>query len=395
MTIYQQALGASVLLLLGLLGGRLVRNLKMPMVVGFVIMGLILSPSLLHVIPDQLNNEFEIVKTLGLGMIALMIGGELELKKLKKIARPVIWITILEVAGASIFVFVFMHYVVKIPLLISLLLGAMASSTAPASTVAVIREYKAKGPFTSTFLGVVALDDAACIICFGVVSAIVSVLLDSGQIALSAYLIPLKEVFGSAGIGFVTGLFLMFLLRFIHDKKQTLVLLMGFALLNSGLAQILYLSPLLTNMVTGFTIANLYSQPEVFQCFESIELPIYIVFFTLAGASLHLDILAANWLAATVYFFARGFGKIAGVFLGAKLGRAEYTVRKYLGFAMLPKAGVAIGLTLLVQGRFPEFALIITAIELAAVTVCELIGPIGARFALVASGETDVSVKAV
>jgi len=393
LTIYQQALGASVLLLVGLFGGRLARAIKMPMVVGYILMGLILSPSLLHIISAQLNNEFEIIKTLGLGMIALMIGGELELKKLKKIAGSVIWITVVQIFGVFIIVFVFMYFVLKLPLSISLLLGAMATATAPASSVAVIREYKAKGPFTSTFLGVVALDDAACIIFFGIASAIVSILGNGGHVDAGTYLLPLKEVFGSAGIGFAIGLLLMFALKFTHDKKQNLVLLLGFALLNSGLAQIFHLSPLLANMVTGFTIANLHSQPEVFQCFEDIELPVYVVFFTLAGASLHLDILAANWLPAAVYILARGFGKVAGVYLGAKLGKAEKAIQKYLGFAMLPKAGVTIGLILLVQGRFPELALIITAIELAAVTVCELVGPIGARYALVASGEADLTIK--
>jgi Kef-type K+ transport system membrane component KefB len=360
------------------------------MVVGYILIGLVLSPSLLHVIPAQLNKELEIVKILGLGMIALMIGGELELKRLKKIAKSVVWITIVQILGAFIVVFVAMFYILRLPLTISLLLGAMATATAPASPVAVIREYKAKGTFTSTLLGVVALDDAVCIILFGVVSALVAILLKGGNLGILAISEPLKEIFGSAGIGFLSGLVLIFVLRFLNERNQKLVVLLGFALLNSGIAYMFHFSPLLINMITGFTVANLHTQPEVFQCFEDVELPIYVVFFTLAGASLHLDVLAANWFPAVIYILARGIGKVSGAFLGARLGNADKIVQKYLGFAMFSKAGVTIGLLLLVQGRFPELALMITAIELAAVTVCELVGPLGTRFALISSGEANV-----
>ncbi|MDO9536113.1 MAG: cation:proton antiporter [Bacillota bacterium] len=393
MTIYQQSLGLAVLLLLGLLGGRLAKKIKMPMVVGYVLTGLILSPSILNVIPVQLNKELEIIKILGLGMIALMIGGELELKRLRKIASSVVWITVVQIFGASVVVFVAMYYILNLPLPISLLLGAMATATAPASPVAVIREYKAKGPFTSTLLGVVALDDALCIILFGIVAAFVGILLKGGSLGLFAITEPLLEVFGSVGLGALTGVILIIVLRFINARNQTVVVLLGFALLNSGLAYIIHLSPLLINMVTGFVIANFYAKPDVFQYFEDIEMPIYVVFFTLAGASLHIDVLAANWLPAAVYILARGMGKVGGVFLGARLANAEQKVQKYLGFAMFSKAGVTIGLLLLVQGRFPEIAIMITAIELAAVTVCEIVGPMGTRYALISSGETDVSPK--
>ena len=250
----------------------------------------------------------------------------------------------------------------------------------------VIREYKAKGPFTDTLLGVVALDDAICIIFFGVVAAIVGILTKGGNLSLFSIAEPLKEVFGSALLGVLTGLLLIFVLRFINTREQTLAVLLGFALLNSGIANAINFSLLLVNMVTGFVVANLYTKPEIFQYFEDVELPVYVVFFTLAGASLRLDVLAANWFAAAIYVLARGFGKIGGVFLGAIWGKSGKNVRNYLGLAMLPKAGVTIGLILLVQGD-PELAMIITAIELAAVTVCEIIGPMGTRYALMSSGE--------
>ncbi len=392
MTIYQQSLGIAIILLFGLLGGRLARRIKMPMVVGYVLMGLLLSPSVFNIIPDSLNQELEVIKIMGLGMIALMIGSELEIKKLKRIAKSVFWITVIQIVGASVIVFCVMYYILNLPLTVSLLLGAMATATAPASPVAVIREYNAKGPFTSTLLGVVALDDALCIIFFGMVSAVVSILLEGSVFGINIALEPLIEVSSSMLLGVLTGLLLLLILRYLNNRPQTVVVLVGIALLNSGIASALHLSPLLVNMVTGFVVTNLYPH-HIFQYFEDIELPIYVIFFTLAGASLHLDVLAANWVSAAVYIVARGFGKVGGSFLGARLANADIVVQKYIGFAMFSKAGVTIGLIMLVQGRFPELAVIITAIELAAVTVCEVFGPMGTRYALISSGETNPTVS--
>ncbi len=392
MTVYQQPLGIAIILLFGLLGGRLARRLKMPMVVGYVLMGLLLSPSVFNIIPESLNQELEVIKIMGLGMIALMIGSELEIKKLRKIASSVVWITVVQIVGSSVIVFCVMYYILNLPLTVSLLLGAMATATAPASPVAVIREYNAKGNFTSTLLGVVALDDALCIIFFGMVSAVVSILLEGSVFGLNIALEPLIEVSSSMLLGVVTGLLLLLILRFLKNRPQTVVVLLGIALLNSGISNALHLSPLLVNMVTGFVVTNLYPH-HIFQYFEDVELPIYIIFFTLAGASLHLDVLAANWVPAAVYIVARGVGKVGGSFLGARLANADIIVQKYIGFAMFSKAGVTIGLLMLVQGRFPELAVVITAIELAAVTVCEICGPMGTRYALISSGETNSPVS--
>jgi Kef-type K+ transport system membrane component KefB len=390
MTIFDQTLGLAILLLAGYLGGRLVKLVKMPMVAGYVLAGLFLGPSVLKIIPSELNIAFDLIKVLGLGLIALMIGGELEIKKIKHLGKAIMGITIVQILGASIVVFVAMYFILGLSLEISLLLGAMATATAPASPVAVIREYKAKGPFTTTLLGVVAMDDAVCIILFGVVAAIVRTLLDGTfTVGYQMLLLPAIELFGSFGLGIAIGLIMTYLLRFIDDRQHKIALIVGLVLLNSGLSNIYHLSPLLTNMTAGFVFANLSAKPQTISVINDIDFPIFVVFFTLAGASLHLDILAANWVAATVYIIARGLGKVGGVFLGARLSGAPDVVQKYLGFAMFSKAGVTIGLVLLVQGRFPELALVITAIELAAVTVCELIGPVGTRYALISSRESE------
>lgn len=390
LTIYTQSLGIAIVLITGLIGGRLVRNLKMPMVVGYIITGVILGPSILNIIPFQLNDELEIFKILGLGMIALMIGGELEIDKIRQLARSIFAITFVQFTGAFIAVFFAIYYLLGFPLIESLLLGALAPATAPASPVAVIREYRAQGTLTKTILGVVAVDDAACIIIFGIITAVVAMMVQGQTFALNTIFAPFQEVLLSAILGVITGLIIIYVLKyFLHnqDKQQTLAAFIALALLNSGVAYNLDLSPLLVNMVTGFVIANLYENPGIIQCFEDIEFPIYIMFFTLTGATLNIGILLDNWIPALVLVVSRGIGKVGGSFLGARLCGAERKVQKYLGFAMFSKAGVTIGLLMVVQERFPEVAAVITALVLANVTIAELIGPLGTRYALVASGE--------
>jgi len=387
LNVYEQALVMALILLLGLLTGRLGQKIKMPMVVGFILAGIILSPSLTNVISEQMIEELEILRVLGLGMIAMVIGGELEIKKLRGLLHCILDITLIQVIGTFVAVFAAMHYLMGLPLPESLLLGAISTASAPASPVAVVREFRARGAFTSTLLGVVGFLDAVAIIFFAIISALAGVFLRGGELALSFFLEPLLEIGGSVLLGAGAGLVMIIAFRFIERKKQVLVLLLGMVLMNSSVAHVLHLSPLLVNMLAGFTVANLYPRPEILQHFEEIELPILIAFFLLAGASLRLDVLAANWLVVTVYIIVRGLGKVGGTFLGARLAGAQETVQKYLGFAMFSKAGVTIGLIMVVQDQFPEIASTIVAIELAAVAACSIIGPVGERFAVLSSGE--------
>ena len=388
MTVYSQSLGIAIILLLGYVGGRMVSKAKMPMVIGYILVGLLLSPSLLHVIPESLNNELEIIKILGLGIIALFIGAELEIKKLRHLGRSIAAITIVQIIGSYLVVFLAMYYFLNLPLEIALLLGAMSTATAPASPVAVIREYKAKGKFTSTLLGVVAMDDALCIIIFGITSAIVGMIIAGAELGITSLYEPFYELAGSFVLGIITGFLIYMFFKLTDNRHHKVLILVGIALLNSGIANQLHLSPLLVNMVSGFVVANVYSNPEEVGFLEDIELPVYVCFFVLAGASLHLDILMENWNLALVYIITRSIGKVGGAFLGAKISNAPKVVQKYLGFAMFSKAGVTIGLLMLVQQRFPEIAAVIVAIELAAIAVFEIFGPMGTRFALISSGET-------
>jgi Kef-type K+ transport system membrane component KefB len=389
--VYQKTLVLAVIVLSGYLMGRIFRRFKLPMVVGYLAAGMILGPSLGGVVSLEMNQALELIKILGLGMIAILIGGEMEIKKIKHLGRAILGITVVQVLGAFIAVFLAAYLILKLPLTISLLLGALATATAPASPVTVIREYKARGPFTTTLLGVVALDDAVCIIFFGIVSVVVELILQGEAIGAGAFLISLLEIFESALLGAGTGIILALLLPRLPNRYHKVTVLVGTILLNSGLAYAWQLSPLMVNMLCGFVVANIYQKPEELNYLQDIEMPVLVVFFTLAGAALQFHVLIQNWLWAAVYIVARGIGKVGGAFLGAYLSRAEKVVQKYLGFAMFSKAGLTIGLLMLVQDRFPTLATTIVAIELAAVAVCELIGPLGTRYALISSGEAKVN----
>ena len=396
LSVYSQPLGIAIIIIAGFVFGKFVSYLKMPMVVGYIIAGVILGPSISSIIPLQLNEELEIFKVLGLGMIALMIGGELELSKIKRLARSILGITIVQFVGSFLLVFLAIYYLLGLPLVESLLLGAIAPATAPASPVAVIREYRASGSLTKTLLGVVAVDDAACVVVFGIVTAIAAMMIQGEALTFMSLFKPLEEVLFSSILGIITGLLIILVLKkflYKHDKHQLLAAFIALALFNSGAASVLELSPLLVNMITGFVIANLYKNPGVIDSFEDIEFPIYIMFFTLTGATLEINILLENWDLAIIFMVARAIGKVGGAFLGARIYGADEKIQKYLGFAMFSQAGVAVGLLMVVQDRFPEIAGVITAIVLANVTVAELIGPLGTRYALVASGEAGKADK--
>lgn len=389
--VYQKTLILAIIILSGYLMGRIFRRFKLPMVVGYLVAGMILGPSLGGIVSLEMNQALELIKILGLGMIAILIGGELEIKKIRHLGRAILGITVVQVLGAFTAVFLAAFFILKLPLTISLLLGALATATAPASPVTVIREYNARGPFTTTLLGVVALDDAVCIIFFGIVSAVVEVLLRGEAVGAGAIFSSLFEVAKSGLLGAGSGILLTLLLPRLPNRSHKVTVLVGIILLNSGLAYAWQLSPLMVNMLCGFTAANIYRKPDELNFLQDIEMPVLVVFFTLAGASLQFNVLVENWLWAAVYIIARGAGKVGGAYLGAYLSRAEKVVQKYLGFAMFSKAGLTIGLLMLVQDRFPTLAPTIAAIELAAVAVCELIGPLGTRYALISSGETRVS----
>ncbi|MEW5800761.1 MAG: cation:proton antiporter [bacterium] len=378
------------LLLLGGFGaGKAIRLLKLPAITGYVLCGILLGSGM-SIIRRPMVHHLRFIEVLGLSMVALIIGSDLNNRKLRRLGKSVIIITLTQVAGAFFIVTLVMRWLLHVPLHTALLLGAIGSATAPAATVAVIHEYKAHGPLTDTLMAIVALDDAVCVILFGIALAVSGILLNGAAHDFSWIKIlkkPLWEIGGSMACGIVVGFLVIFLLRKVKEKHEVVVVLLGFAFLAGEMGEIFGLSSLLLNMSYGYILTNFSSRPHISILMEDIELPILICFFTLAGATLNVSILLRNWAAAMAFILARGAGKVLGTYLGGRLSHASESVKKYLGLAMLPQAGVAIALVMVIGEQCPQIAPLITALVLASVTFNEIFGPVGTKIAIVASGE--------
>jgi len=387
MSMSEIAIAVGIIVLAGLLSGKIVQKFKAPMVIGFLITGILLGPSVLNVVTIDMSGELEILKVTALGVIAYTIGSELNFKKIIGIIRSIFVITMVQCIATFVLVFLSTYYLFNFPLPVALLLGAIAPASAPASPLAVSREYGARGKFTTTLLGTVAFLDAVTLTLFAIVSAVVGVILQGGEFSGTFLLEPLWEIGGSLVLGSLVGMAVVFITRYLTQKPQALAFLIGVVLINIGVANIWHLSPLLVNMATGIAVTNLSPPKFALHAFEDIEMFLYVCFFFLAGADLRLEVLGQAWMIVIGYIIIRGIGKVGGTFLGAKLARAEKRVQKYLGFALFTKAGLSVGLALMVQKSFPEISEIVVAIVLGAVVVCEIIGPLGTKFALISSGE--------
>jgi Kef-type K+ transport system membrane component KefB len=270
-------------------------------------------------------------------------------------------------------------------------LGAIGAATAPAATLMVVKQYNAKGPLVDTLLPVVAMDDAVCIMIFGVSSAIAKVLIEGLESVSLATLIltPIFEIIGALALGFFMGFVLAWLSKKVKGEDELLAVIIAFIFLTTGLSIQFNFSSLLSCMMIGTTLANVVpNNKKVFTVIEHFTPPVLVLFFTISGVELNLSILKSVGLVGIAYVILRAVGKILGGYLGAAAAKSPKTVRNYLGFALLPQAGVAIGLSMVAQKILPApFGDEIRTIILAAVIVYELMGPPLAKFALVKAGE--------
>lgn len=387
--ISQIGLALALTLLLGIAGGKLFKKLGFPSITGYLIVGIIFSPSLINIISPEINFSLTPVKNLGIGLIALIIGGELRFSRLRRITKNVLAITIFQMVFSFLFVFIGIK-LLGFSLPIALLIGALGTSTAVISIASVIRELEARGEFTYTLLAVVALSDAASIVVYNLISLIAKVDL-LGKIKLSSLLFPLLELFGSVGFGVMLGFILVYILRFIPKRQEMIVLFLGFIFFSFELERWFHFSPILIDLIVGMIVVNYGVDPEVFLVFEDLELPLYIVFFVFAGASLNTAFLFKNWWLVLIFFGIRALGKMSGSFCGAVIASAKKNVRFYSGFATLPMGGVSISLLLTLRDEFssfPQLIELVTAVVLGGVIINELIGPLGVKYALIASRET-------
>lgn len=396
--------GLAVLLAAGLGIAKIAQRLHLPSVTGYILAGLLLGPTgFAFITEESIGNSLDHFTHIALMLIAFAISEHIELKKLKKHAKSVFWIGLCETAGAFFIVSAAVFVVITISgygiddwqlkdhLAFSILLGAVSVATAPAATLLVIREMKAKGPLTSTLMAIVAIDNGLAIMIFGFSVSLTHQIIGQADIPIVVAIgNGLFEIILSLVLGLVTGLCLEIVLRKLKNEEEMMTAGLALLLLCSELAIFLHLSPLLAGMTAGFTLVNKAERDvRVFRALNSFEPPIYVLFFTLAGTHLDLKTLGGAGLIGVIYFLARIAGKNLGVHFGADFSKSPKIVGKYLGYALLPQAGVAIGLIFLISAdrSLSIYSSIITPVVLTGVFLSELIGPLAARFAVVQAKE--------
>lgn len=375
--------------------------IKIPEVTGYVLLGVILGTSLVKLLTNEVLEILSPLSSIALGLIAFTIGIELKLDVIKRLGKSILAIVTFESIGAFIVVFVVLQYLFKTDLNTALLLGAVASATAPAATVAVIKQYRAKGPLTSTILAVVGLDDAFALIIYVFVEGFVSANLAGESIAIFIMLgKALLSILIAMGIGVVAAIIYSLILRKVKNNDWIALLLTAFLFGLLGVCELLGVSELLSIMTFGMVIVN--SSPTLSKKSESIVSgfsPIFLVaFFILGGAHLDVALIGKIGILGLYYFVARSIGKMGGATLGAIIGRAPKTTRKFIGFALLPQVGIALALALAINKKFniPQFGIrgaelasTIINVLLFTTIITEIVGPLLTRLALKKAGETN------
>ena len=384
--------------------GKSMRFVRLPSIIGFMLVGVLLGPSVLGLLGEELTVSIGFITDIALGFVAISIGLDLSLFTLRRQGLGIILIIIAEsfLAFAMVTAAVFL---LTRNLALALVFGSLAPASAPAGTVAVIQEFKAKGKLTNALYAVVGFDDGLAIIIFGFAFAIArSVLLHqhgAAQEALWRLIVtPLLEIGLSCLIGAVVAFLYRLLARKLTERRDLFILTFATVLISVGISEVLHLSLILTNLVVGLVVVN--TQPPALTQKIKDELTevmplLFVLFFVLAGANLHLSLLPALGVLGLVYIAARSAGKISGAWISSVVTRADPEIRKYLGMGILSQAGVAIGLALVVKQTLRPLgpwgaelgALIITTITATSI-IFEIVGPILCKLGLHKAGEIPV-----
>ena len=387
-------LGLGFILLAGLFSARLISGIRFPAVTAYLIIGILIGSSLLKLIPVEILNASGLISNIVLGVIAFSIGQNFYRDNFRKIGKSVIWISVLEACGAWLLVTLVFLLILRQPFYISLLFGALSSATAPAATVMVIREYRAKGSFTDTLLGVVAIDDAWCLIIFAI-SLAISQAIYSHRLAafflIRVFLNSILSILGAFVSGSIIAILLSYFSRFIRTQAELLIFTLGCVLLSTGIAIWLHLSVLLANMFLGAILVNINkSSFSSFEVLKTIDSPLFLLFFVLAGANLEIGLLPQLGLIGSAYLVFRMIGKVTGARLGAHISNASNSIKKYLGLGLVPQAGVALGCALVAKSDFPNIGSMIFTTIVATTVIYELVGPLCTKYALQKAGEINV-----
>ena len=399
----------SIALLAGLLLSRLAKKIQLPAVTAYLVAGVLIGPFVLGslnipgigITHDQLSS-FTIIADVALGFIAFSMGNEFRLDQLKKIGKQATVIGIFQAIFTTIIVdiaLIALHFAMpdKLSLSAAIVLGAVATATAPAATLMVVRQYKAKGPLTNMLLPVVALDDAVGLVVFAISFGIAKSLNTGAIDVLSVVLEPLLEVVLSLLLGFVMGLLFTLCERFFHSRSKRMAVSVTFVMMTVAISCLKFeifgihvgFSSLLACMMLGTVFCNICDfSEELMDRADRWTAPILILFFVISGAELELSVFAniAVVIIGIVYIAARSLGKYFGAGISARMTKCDPNIVKYLGITLLPQAGVALGMALKATELGAEGA-IVRNITLFAVLVYEIVGPFLTKVSLTKAGD--------
>ena len=421
----------SIALLMGLMLSRVAKLANLPAVTAYLVAGILVGPYLLGQLgvdglgftaepapnggfTSKYLHSFSLFSKVALGFIAFSIGNEFRLSQLKKIGKQATIVGIFQAVITTLLVdaaLIALHFAMpdKLPLEAAIILGAIASATAPAATLMVVKQYKAKGPVTDILLPVVALDDAVGLVLFAISFGVAKGLVAVGPISVTSILVnPLLEIVLSLALGAVMGYLFSFCERFFHSRSKRMAVSVGFVLLTIALSMLEFhigevhirFSSLLVCMMLGTIFCNICDfSEELMDRVDRWTAPLFVLFFVTSGAELDLSVFTSGAivLIGVVYLISRSAGKYAGANLSSRLSKCDDNIVKYLGITLLPQAGVALGMSDMVKTS-AEFAgtniaSIVASITLFAVLVYELVGPALTKMALLKAGDINPEGK--
>lgn len=395
-----------IVIVAGLLFSKLVKLIKLPNVTGYLLAGIVIGPQLLGLLPKGSFSDLDLVKNVALAFIAFSIGSELKISYFKRVgAKPIIIaffeasFGVLMVLGLILAYFAITGQFTTEHVQFSIVLAAIAAATAPAATLMVIRQYKAKGPVTETLMSVVALDDSVAVLLFGICIAIANAIGGTAQVStFMQILTPIIEIVVSLGAGLIVGAIVVLATKWFTGRGNRISVVVGAVFLTMVLASKLSdwmgmdISWILAAMGAGSVFANTSEKSEEINgLVYFFTPPIFIMFFVSSGAELDFKSLLTVGALGLIYLFGRIGGKFTGAYVGAKVSKAGDSVAKHLGLCLIPQAGVAIGLASSVKYIVGDaMGTKINAIILASTVIYALSGAIVTRFSLHRAGELQV-----
>ncbi|MCL1828008.1 MAG: cation:proton antiporter [Oscillospiraceae bacterium] len=376
----------SMILLSGFLLTRITKLLKLPNVTGFIFAGILIGPSVFDLVPPEIISGMSFISDIALAFIAFGVGKFFRRSVLKKTGLRIVVVTLFESVLSASAVVLAMRFVFRMDTGFSLLLGAIAGCTAPTSTMATIRQYNAQGPFVSILLQVVALDNMICLFVFSLVTSILGAR-SMGSVSAGYIVLPIVFNIVSVFAGILCGLLLSRLITPARSKDNRLIIVVAMLAGLSGMCAVMGISPLISCMAFGTAYINLTNDKVLYRQVNNFMPPVMSLFFIFSGMKLNLMYLEFIGLAGLSYFVFRIAGKYAGAYLGCLVIKAAEPIRNNLGWALIPQAGVAIGLAFLGARLLPpEIGDVFLALILSSSILYEIVGPISAKTALEQSG---------